>query len=198
MIIIVSGFKQSGKNTVTDYLVTKYNFDDYAFASSIKAICQIAFGWSESFFESTKKKETIDPVWGISPRQAMQWIGTEVFQFEICKAFPCFEEKTGRHIWVDRFVNFFKNGYFSNSSHNVAISDNRFPHEISVIQEKLNYVPILLVKVVRGTKTNTDMHYSEIEIDKLPYDVLIENNGTIDELYKQIETRIGPYLNGGQ
>lgn len=196
MIIIISGHKQTGKNTVTDFIKEEFDFAEYAFAGPIKQICKVAFGWDDSYFESTDKKEAIDEEWGISPRQALQWIGTEGFQFGLCKSFPSFENKTGRHIWVDKFVQDFKNGEFNCFSNNVVISDNRFPHESKVIKDKLSHIPSLLVKIVKKGTIKNDMHFSEIAIDDLPYDVIINNDGTLQDLLQETITKLSPYING--
>lgn len=104
MIILVTGLKRSGKDTLADYLVDNRDFGKYSFADPIREICKVAFDWTDEDFTDREKKEMVDPDYGISPRQAMQWIGTEAFQYLIGEKFPLFESKVGRGIWTRKFL----------------------------------------------------------------------------------------------
>ena len=57
MIIGLSGKKRVGKDTVADYLVSKYGFIKYSFADPIKAVAKILFGFSENQLYGNNKEE---------------------------------------------------------------------------------------------------------------------------------------------
>lgn len=67
-----------GKDTVANYLKTYYSreFRSVAFADPIRAALKVIFGWDDSYFEHPKKNE-VDPKFGVTPRKAMQTLGTE-------------------------------------------------------------------------------------------------------------------------
>jgi hypothetical protein len=70
---------------------------------------------------------------------------------------------------------------FSNPCNNIVISDVRFIHEANEIKNRGGY----LIKIIRNTNL-IDTHISETGIDSLPYDKLIDNNGTLDELNDKV------------
>lgn len=194
MIIGLVGYKRSGKNTVAKFLSEQYEFYTYALAGPIKDMCKIAFTWDDRHTEG-ELKETVDPYWGISPRQAMQWLGTEAFQFYLPNDFPCFEEVNYRNVWVRRFVKWYNDTieemskYISNVKFDVVITDVRFPHEVKIINQELAEFNPQFIRVNRkGIAYGADMHESEIHIDHIPVRAEIYNNGEdIEEFHKQIK-----------
>lgn len=177
MIVAVTGLKRSGKNTTTDYLGKKYNFVEYAFASPIKKLASICFNWDLDYMENNK--EVIDSKWGVSPREFLQWMGTEVMQYAMCERFPKFAEVIGRNLWVKLF----EDTYNKNSTINYCISDFRFPHEADVLS-KLNAIKI---KIVNPRINNVDSHESESYIKNLNCHYIINNDKGFEELYSQID-----------
>ncbi len=173
MIIGICGKKRSGKDTVADILVKEYGFSKYAFADPIKEICKTAFFWDDERMNGLDK-EVYDPQWGLSPREAMQRIGTELFQVELGEYLPNFKEINGRSLWVRRFKYWYEN---INDNQNVVVSDVRFLHEHQILKS-LDFV---FLKIERPS-TISDSHASESAIDSLSYDHLIKNNQGLGDL----------------
>jgi hypothetical protein len=78
----------SGKDTIADFL-TNHGFERLSFAKKVKDVAHVVFGWDRDMLEgrtteSRAWRETVDPRWGISPRSALQKIGTEMFREHIC------------------------------------------------------------------------------------------------------------------
>ena len=96
-IIIIGGKKSSGKDTVADYITKKYNFKKMAIANKLKSIVKILFDFSDEQLNNEILKEKLDKNWKITPRQAMQFIGTDMFQFQIQKLCP----NVGRNFWIN-------------------------------------------------------------------------------------------------
>ena len=186
MIIGIIGNKRSGKDTIADILVREYGFSKYAFADPIKEICETIFFWDYERMTGPLK-ETIDPQWGISPRQAMQRIGTELFQIQLGKFLPLFDEVNGRLIWARRFKYWYEN---INDNQNVVVSDVRFKHEVSL----LNKLDSTLIKVNRPSiQTITDSHSSESAVNELPYNYLLENNKGLGDLAIKVHNLMNIY-----
>lgn len=177
MIIGICGKKRSGKDTIADILVNNYNFIKYAYADPIKDIIKIIFKWDDKRIED---KETIDPYWGISPRQALQNIGTELFQFELGKQVPLFNDTIGRNIWVKVFESWYSR---LPKNTNVVVSDVRFQHELN----GLLAMNAVIVKVERPNYKMEDSHSSETSLNNIQnYDYLITNDKTKTYLENQI------------
>lgn len=90
-IVGFCGFIGSGKSTAAEHLVEAHGFTRLSFAGRLKDITALTFGWDRSRLEGktpedrTWREET-DPYWterlgrNITPRIALQYMGTEVFR----------------------------------------------------------------------------------------------------------------------
>lgn len=178
MIIGLLAKKRHGKDTVADYLVEKYDFTKDAFANPIKEACGLLFGFSHEQLYGDLKEE-IDPNWGITPRTVMQFVGTEVFRHDINKIIP----NIGSNFWVNSFRARFNNSVKNNKNFKVVIADMRFPNEV----DEIHKMGGLVIKIERSGISSSDEHESETSIDKIEnYDILLENNGTLQDLYHKI------------
>jgi hypothetical protein len=204
MIIGICGFIGSGKDTIADYLVNIHEFRRESFANSLKDAVAHVFGWDRTMLEGRTKhsrewRDQVDTWWAerlnmpdLTPRLMLQLWGTEV-----CRR--------GFHddIWIASLENKLRN-----SQDDVAISDCRFPNEIKAIRQQGGVV----IRVVRGPEPewyqdavdmnagNTNMHWAiaKMNMDKLKihasetawvgtnFDAVIDNNGSMDQLYSQI------------
>lgn len=90
-IIGISGYSGSGKTTIANYLVARHQFTRLCFASAVKDVVAASFGWDREWLEGTSPvhrewREVPDPFWSdilgkpITPRYALQYIGTDVFR----------------------------------------------------------------------------------------------------------------------
>jgi len=203
MIIGVCGFIGSGKDTIADYLVNFHEFRRESFANTLKDAVAAVFGWDRTMLEGRTKaarewREQVDPWWAerldipnLTPRWVLQYWGTEVCR----KSFH-------DDIWIASLENKLRT-----SSDNVVISDCRFPNEISSIKRAGGIV----VWVKRGElpewydlalNANQGHNYSIQQLKALKihasetswvgtdFDAILENNGTIDELYTQVKNLV--------
>ena len=174
MIIGIVGNKNVGKDTLADYLVENKNFIKYAFADPLKYCLKELFGLSDDQLFGNKKEE-YDPVWKTTPRELLQFFGTEVMQYKIQELLPNLK----RTFFIKRFEQFVN----ENPNKNIVVSDIRFQHELDII---LKYEGIV-IKVEREDSSKTFLnHASESNISKLiNFTHKIENNNTKEELYKK-------------
>ena len=202
MIIGICGFIGSGKDTVADYLVNFHEFRRESFANTLKDAVAAVFGWDRIMLEGRTKearewREQPDQWWSerlgqqITPRWILQYWGTEV-----CRA--------GFHddIWIASVENKLRK-----SGDNVVISDCRFPNEIASIKSaggKIAWVQRgalphwhdIAVKANRGEASaitwleKEKIHASEWAWIGSNFDYTLDNNGSIDDLYKQIKNLV--------
>lgn len=185
IVIGVSGRKRSGKDTIGKYIVDHFKrFERYAFADPVREAAMAFFGWSIEYME--KHKEDIDPFWGISPRQALQCIGTEFGRDGFVSHYPEFERVTGKHIWVKRFL---KHVNSKPAGTNFVITDMRFHNEFESIAYSEDF-RTFTIGVIRPELEKTDTHASEMEIDDVVErcDHVIENDHDLSTLYKKLNT----------
>lgn len=205
MLVSCSGLAGSGKDTVADYLVEQYGFSRISFAGTLKDAVSCIFGWDRTLLEGTTPesrlwREQIDQWWAdrlniphLSPRWILQFFGTNVcrthFHDDIWLA--CVENKLRR------------------LTGKVIVTDCRFSNEIQTIKK----IGGITIRVERGPKPtwyndavtiNTKpttlgceiakdklrglgIHSSEYSSVGLEYDFYLNNNHSIEELYRQVE-----------
>lgn len=175
-IIGITGRKRHGKDTIADYLVAHHGYTKMAFADPIRDICRDMFGFTAEQFADDK--EAIDDRWGISPRRAMQFIGTDLVRAHIHELLP----DVGEDFWVKCLMNRVPPGA------RVVVSDVRFPNEAAAIRGVGT-----LWRVTRPTHVDLekDMHISETMIGDLQVDVEIDNTDDLASLYRQTEASLG-------
>ncbi len=181
MIIGIGTQARSGKDTIAAYLVNNYSFVQESFAEPLKEyigrhIC--GFGDKQLY---GNWKETIDPEWGLTPRQMLQLIGTDALRDVVHKDF-----------WVIPMRRKLKAHMKNNVS--VVISDVRMENEAQLVKECGG----ILIKVERANKDKISgpQHKSELELEEYTlWDYVIDNNGTLEELYKNIDN-VMTKLNG--
>lgn len=204
MIIGICGFIGSGKDTIADYLMNIHEFRRESFAGTLKDAVAAVFGWDRTLLEGRTKqsrewRDRPDVWWSqrlgreITPRWILQYWGTEV-----CRH--------GFHddIWIASLENKLRH-----SQDDIVISDCRFPNEIRAIRNQGGVV----LRVVRGSepdwyqdavcmnrgpernwgwalaKDNVEklnIHASETAWVGTKFDRVIDNNGSLDDLYSQV------------
>jgi len=199
-IIGICGFIGSGKDTAADYLVNFHEFRRDSFAATLKDAVAAVFGWDRELLEGRTKsarewREQVDPWWAerlnmpdLTPRLVLQLWGTEV-----CRR--SFHDD----IWIASLE-----ARLRNATDNIVISDCRFPNEIKAIKEaggKVIWVQrgelpswhIIAGKANKGDTFAAEklkhlgIHASETAWVGTNFDVIINNNGTVDELYSQLK-----------
>jgi len=209
MIIGICGFISSGKDTIADYLVNLHHFRRESFANSLKDAVSQVFGWDRTMLEGRTKqsrewREQVDTWWAtrlkipeLTPRWVLQQWGTNVL-------------RAGFHedIWIASLENKLRN-----ITDDVIISDCRFSNEIKAIRNAGGRVIRVTrgpepewydaaVSVNRGPDGNVTWATSRERLKKLgihpsetawvgtKFDAVLDNNGTLDDLYQQVKNLV--------
>jgi hypothetical protein len=213
MIIGICGLIGSGKDTIADYLVNTHEFRRESFANTLKDSVAAVFGWDREMLEGRSKqsrawREQVDHWWAerlnipnLTPRWVLQHWGTEV-----CRR--------GLHddIWIASLENKLRN-----SQDNVVISDCRFPNEITSIRNAGGKI----ICVVRGPAPEwyhdalvvnqgpdhnigwssarermrkLGIHASETAWIGTPFDAVVDNNNSVNQLYSQVNDLVRDLL----
>lgn len=162
-LIGITGQKRHGKDTVADYFVKK-NYTKLAYADPLKQICAIAFGFSYEQLHGALK-EVKDSRWNMTPRVAMQRVGTDLFRNQI-----------DTNIWINNMKH-----RIEAQNGNVVVNDVRFSNEVKLIRD----LGGTIIKVVRPNMPNNDKHITEKPI--MDYDIEIINDGTVQDLHNKLK-----------
>lgn len=172
MIIGLIGNIGAGKSTCAQVLVEQ-GFTEMTFADPLKQACMALFGFThEQMYGSQEMKATPDPRWfGVTPRQIMQFVGTDLLRNQLAQIMP--------EIGTDIFVHRMKVALTEHQG-NVVVSDVRFQNEADLIKSLGGY----LIKIVRPGKAS-DNHASE-QVDLVTgYDITLLNYGTKEEFLEK-------------
>jgi dephospho-CoA kinase len=180
MIIAICGKKGSGKDTIGNYLCEKYDFLKLNFADPLKEACKHIFELTDEQLYGDKK-EIIDEYWNITPREIMQFVGTELLREQLKNKF----NNIGSNIWTMLMKKKIANILEKNSEQNIVISDLRFLNEYNL----LNSLNGVILKVTNNNVKNFigNTHESETEMDNIKYNYIIENNLELSDLYEKID-----------
>ena len=207
-IIGVAGWKAAGKDTIGKYFIDNHGYTKDSFAASLKDLVSAVFCWDRELLEgattiSREWRETPDEWWEehlnwnqhpghklserFTPRFALQYIGTQVFR-----------ENMDYNIWVSSL----KRRLLNNKK--VILTDARFPNELQMVKD----LGGILIWVKRGPlpewydhaisannkselseyliKNKYKVHESEWKWVGWDFDYIIENDGSIDDLYSKL------------
>lgn len=206
-IIAMCGLAGSGKDTACDYLVKNHGFSKTSFATPLKAMAKIAFGFTdEQLYGPSSKREEQDeryPFTGQCMRcgtVCMDWSLVEPEEREIPEGFryrcePCdinYKEfvtprlalqtlgtEWGRRLNNDLWAKATLNLIASSTHERWCISDLRFRNELDAVLAAGGKV----VRLTRGKAQHN--HASETELLSIPlsdFSAILNNEGTIPEM----------------
>ncbi len=181
-IIAICGLMRSGKDTIADYLCAQKGYEKIRIADTLKKTIQVLFGFSMDQLEGDRK-DNLDTCWGITPRQAMQFFGTEVMQFQIQQLLP----NVGRNFWIASLVSQIKTRPCNNT---YVISDLRFVHECEYLRKHFKHVYIIKVFNANIKHCEGHMHNSEQEYKSIDEDFCIHNDEDLKTLYCKVDTLV--------
>ena len=169
-LIGLAGKARGGKDAVGDYLSKTYGHKTFAMATPVKEACRVIFDWDDRHLHG-HLKDALDPVYNVTPREAIQKLGTEFGRNMInndmwtIKA----EQKIKRH---SRLV----------------ITDIRYNNEAELILENGGIIiDIKRRKSARALISGVENHSSEKGINPNLITDTATNNGSLDDLYKKID-----------
>ena len=174
MIIGLSGYAQSGKDTVAEYLINNHGFVRVAFADPIRD----ALYALDPIVEGTKTVQPIVDLYG--------WEDAKKEFPEIRRMLQRFGTEVARTLWNENF--WVKQAFAKIKQYeNVVVTDVRYINEADAISS----LPDGKVwRVVRDDVGPVNRHASETQLDTYPFDEMITNNSTKENLYKTISSLV--------
>jgi len=167
MIIGLTGYAQSGKDTVADILIEQYGFTRIAFADKIREFLYetgtdyLKYLVDEIGWEKAKQNKTV--------RELLQNTGVGA------------RKVFGDDFWIYEAL---KN---VESTKNYVITDVRFINEAAWIRETYNGY---LWRIKRTGITAVNSHVSESQMNGYSVDLTFLNNGTVEDLSASIKARM--------
>lgn len=162
-LILVHGKARSGKGEVAKRLCEKYGYVEVGFADYLKELTVEVFGWDSNEIWVNRTPES---------RKFMQLLG-----------------EIGRMIdpdfWIKKLEERLKGKY---KDRNVVISDLRYENEAVWGRHNSGQLWLVLRLGAENLIEANPDHVSEHDLEKwTDWDTISINNGTIEELYKQVD-----------
>lgn len=173
MRIALSGLKRSGKDTIGNYLIQNYACKRYAFADEVKRLAKELF--PEEFVQNDK------------PVDLLQWLGNTMRQ-------------RNPDVWINKLST--KILLTKDPVPNIVVTDVRYPNEVQALKNlgftivKVQVPVEVSIERSKATEVNFTeellLHESEqlAQSNEQYYDYVIENTGTIEELYSKVEEMV--------
>jgi hypothetical protein len=161
--IALIAHKKRGKDTLAKPLLGR-GWTRIAFADPLKNACKAIWGFTDEQLWGDLKEEP-DSYWEITPRQAMNFLGTWCMQDGIVSQFG----KDKSH-WVKIIQKQLDEIYLTKD--NIICTDLRFPHEWDMLKKE-GFVFVKINPV--GFEEEPILHESESYINTLESDYQIDN-----------------------
>jgi len=174
----ICGLARTGKDTVADYLESKYHFEKFAFASDMKRIFHELF-------------PNVPPI--PKPRRAYQVFGEGIRKLELVGAESVWIDgclrKVVAYIWWQAEVD--------ERGANVVITDLRLPAEYERLKDegftiiRVNApedVRLDRARILSDVFNEKDLaHETESYVDAFEVDYELNNDGSLDELFAKVD-----------
>ncbi len=178
-LVAMSGKKGSGKDTAAELLVSE-GFERVSFAGPLKEAVRTIFGWSEQHTDGDLKEE-VDPEWGLSPRHAMQRIGTDLVRGYM------------QDLWVKGMKRRLQAAWREDPTKKFVVADCRFENEADLIKSLGGQV----WRIVRPGIVSEDTHPSETGLDTYGgFDEIILNDSDVPGLHEKARVCLQRTLEG--
>ena len=177
--IALTGKAGVGKDTFADYLVKYHGFVKIAFADPLKDTLKNLFNFSHEQLYG-HLKEVVDEEWNVSPREVMQKFGTDIIRDQFTKIFPQLKLDKDS-FWIHRLGKTLD----TNKSERIIVTDARFDNEIEFLKER----GFGILRITRNNLKSSSItsHSSENGVTEKNYNHIIDNNGSVDKLYKEAD-----------
>jgi dephospho-CoA kinase len=180
--IALAGLPGAGKDVLANELIKRHGYKHLKIASFLKDTVSRLFGLSDEQVHGSQK-DAVDSRWKCTPRQILQFFGTDMMQLQIQQLIP----HIGRRFWVDSVL---KDQKYDQP---IVISDLRFLHEYEALTDVLGRDNVFIIRIERdGFKVDSSSHVAEREHLHIPTDLILINHGnTPEELYDDLMNSVG-------
>ena len=196
MIIALSGWKQSGKDTLAERLILEQGYVRLSFADTLKEMVSKTYDIPLEWCHSNDKKETPLSQYPVRTQDAFGEVLHDFMWGEyrkdqddtLChtpRSLLILEGSVKRSVtsdfWVKTVVSIIK----ANPNNNYVITDVRYRSEMKQLKEEFDD-QVKSIRVNRFADSPSD-DPSERDLDNFVFDRVIENTGTLEDLYKQAD-----------
>lgn len=179
ILIGLAGLARSGKTTAANHLEDIYGFQLYAFADPLRDGLMNILNLTPCDFDDDRKERTIEWL-GRSPRELMQTLGTDWGRNMVHPDLWLLLAKQN----LDNFGQAYEN------APGFVISDLRFENEADFVRKHGG----IILHILRSDAAEVNPHASESGIGIQDNDLVLHNNGSLEDLFDQLDDFYGAVL----
>lgn len=173
-LIVLCGYKGSGKDTVGEWLVENHGYTRLAFADAVKDTSANVLGLERSLFYDLETKDKLLEEYNKTPRDITIIVGQTFKQIS-------------DNIWAKRVTDQIQNEWKVEPQKKFVITDCRFPVELNTTK-KLGGKSLWINRFDKPSSTDV----SETSMHKELCDHIIENTGDKTTLFQILDTFLQP------
>lgn len=184
MIIGLSGYAGSGKDTVADILVKNHGYTKIAFADALRNITADIDPWLNVNHDYDRYPFRTYSHW-LACGYDYQWLkaNTDLRQF-LQKLGESVRNRIGEDAWIGALFHTIEN---ENVDGDWVISDVRYPNEMDAI---LWQTCGAVWRIVRQGVGPANDHISETALDDQAFDIIINNDSTFEALEEYVDVAL--------
>ena len=203
LVIAISGWKRSGKDTAAGHLINKYGALRFGFADTLKNMVSEQYSIPRDFCDNPDFKESPLPEYPVSSKDSFTSTLHNLLIKEFKplndtlhwtpRAFCILEGSVKRATNPDYWVNKVIRNILSSDVNIFVISDLRYKSEIETLKKEFGS-NLITLRLNRFDSVDS-IDPSEIDLnDYVGFDFVIENKSTVDNLYEKIDKCLKNYL----
>ena len=172
VLIGIHGKPRAGKDTIANRLVNKYGFLRYGPGDPVKRATAAMFDVELDNFYHDDLKDSHNDYWGISYREMAQKVGKESSR-----------DVFGEDFWMRHVEK--KLLSLPDEIPGLVLADIRYANETVWVRQRGGM--ILFVERTNRPRAANEQHAAEQSLDPSLADVIIPNNGTVQDLWDKVD-----------
>jgi hypothetical protein len=194
-LIAISGWKGAGKDTMGLHLMNEYGYRPISFAYELKNMVAEAYGIPRAWMDDRDKKDAPITTLPAIPTDPFASAIHSMLKDELAsgywtpRALCILEGSVKRSVHANYWVRRVVSRVVEDQQHNYVITDMRYANEADVL--KLLIPSTLAIRIERAGHVITTQDPSERNLDTYAFDKVIRNDGTIPDLYNNINLFMG-------
>lgn len=194
-LIAISGWRNSGKDTSADFLVSEYGYEKLSLAAVLKDLVAEQYNLPRWFMDDREKKEAPLTNYPVIPGDAFSTNIHRMLQSELSsgywtpRALCILEGSIKRSVYSNYWVRYVLSKMQSDKHY--VISDLRYKTEADTFRMLLPENELLLIRLNRFDNIDTQ-DASERDLDDYPFDSYVQKNiQTLPELHQALRFIVG-------
>jgi hypothetical protein len=193
IVLALSGWKRSGKDTTADYLCNEYGFRRVSFAAKLKDMVASTYNVPREYMDSPTHKEMPLHNLPVIPSDLSTERLQEMFRTELRngywtpRALCILEGSVKRAVYSNYWVKQAVEQIVSDPVSNYVITDMRYKTEADTV--KILFPDVRIMRINRFDNIDT-MDPSERDMDDYSFDFTVDNRTSMESLNAQLDNVI--------